>query len=482
MKYGQEVRRAIFKYANKMSTLDFNYAPLAALACICTYCWLLWKYPSGVVFIGFTTNGIAWVSFGSALNYANAIFYLQLLSAFIFTYIVINTRGINKIVQFFSTRYSLFAWFMLIIWLKIGFDILYYGMDDFKLGGLKIAVQTVFLPGLVFYMAAVSRDPWRFATGIMIGMVAFALAFVLPTLPGMIAEGRIINALTGLDRLTIYNMDTISGGRFFFIGVLGAMTLISTGGLNRTISAILIAVFLLFFTLLLLNGTRQYIVGVIVAGSMCFYSFIRTSGIIRHIFLIAVSVAVIYLSYSIFQTAEVGLRFSGESIAREVAFSRGAIWLQVLQTGLEHPFTGVGFREFGDVIMVAGQTEGSELVENLSGAHGFFQDICAEHGIILAVIGVLIFTYSVRLVFLRIQIEKHSVVWAHYAALVGLLVPLFMSGYVLGSSGMYLFALSMYVAFAKHKIDQAQQYIINMKAIREAAEKRRMKAFLNGRI
>ncbi len=460
--------------------MDFTFAPLAALACIAIYVWLLFKFPTGVIFIGFTTYGIAWTAFGG-VNYARVVFALQLFSAIFFMFQVIKSKGTDRLVQFLGTKYSLFLWFLVLIWAKIGFDILYSGMDEFRSEGLKIFAQTVLLPAIVFFMAAVGSDPWRFATGIMVGMVAFAVAFVAPTIPGMLAEGRLASSLFGIDRLTIYNMDTINGGRFFFMGVLGAMTLLIGGGFGRFGKLLLIALTVGFFVLLLLNGTRQYIIGVMVAGVMCSYSFIRTSGILKF-GLIAVVLAVAgYFSFNLFARAEVTDRFSGDSISREIAVSRGSIWLRVWEAGLEQPLTGMGFRRFGDVVMIGSQSGDTDQVANLSGAHGFFQDVWAEHGAVLATIGFLIFIFSIHQMLLRIQVEQHSVVWAHYSALVGMVVPLFMSGAVFSSGGMYLLALSMYVVFAKHKIDQAQQHVAQLIAQREAEGRRRELDVLMGR-
>lgn len=464
-----------------MSTLDFTFAPLAALACFAVYVWLLFKFPTGVIFIGFTTYGIAWVSFGP-LNYARAVFALQVFSAIFFIYQVFKTMGTDRLVRFLGTKYSLFLWFLVFIWAKIGFDILYSGVDDFRMEGLKIFAQTVLLPAIVFFMAAVGSDPWRFATGIMVGMVAFAVAFVAPTIPGMIAEGRLASSLFGIDRLTIYNMDTINGGRFFFMGVLGAMTLLIGGGFGRFGKFLLIALSVSFFVLLMLNGTRQYIIGVLVAGVMCSYSFIRTSGVLKF-GLIAIVLGVAgYFSFNIFAAAEVTERFSGDSLSTELAVSRGTIWLRVWEAGIEQPLTGMGFRRFGDVIMIAGQASDADMVANLSGAHGFFQDIWAEHGAVLATIGFLLFGFSIYQMLIRIQVEQHSVVWAHYSALVGMVVPLFMSGAVFSSGAMYFLALSMYVVFAKHKIDQAQQHVAQIVAQRQAIDRKRELDVLMGRI
>lgn len=461
-----------------MDTLDFSFAPVAAIACIAVYFWTLWKFPSGVVFIGFTTYGIAWVAAGP-LNYARAVFGLQVVAAFVFMYWVWKTKGMDRILQFLTTRYSLLLWFFVLIWLKVAFDLLYFGLDEFRVVSLKIAAQTIFLPATVFFMSAVGTDPWRFASGIMVGMVAFAVAFVAPTFPAMILEGRLISAAFGIDRLTIYNMDTINGGRFFFMGAIGSLALLTGGGLRRIWVIILTVICGTFFILLLLNGTRQFIIGSLVGTLMCSYSLLRTRGLLRFAVFSAVAAVIGYFAYGIFQSAEVGERFSGEGLSRELSLSRGAIWKRAFDTGLEMPLTGAGFRRFGDVIMVPGQA-GEGEVADLSGAHGVFQDIWAEHGAVWGLAGLLIFIYSLRQMLRRVKAEQHSVIWAHYAVLISMVIPLFMSGSIFSSGAIYLFAISMYVMFAKHKIDQAQQHVIRIEAMRQAEAQRKQMAILRG--
>ncbi|QYM77517.1 O-antigen ligase family protein [Horticoccus luteus] len=438
-----------------MNTLDFSFAPIAAILCFAVYFWLLWKFPTGIVFIGFTTYGIAWTTFGG-FNYARIVFFLQLASAAYFTFQVLKTKGTERLFQFLTSKYSFFLWFIVLVWIKVAFDLLYFGLDDFRVSALKIAAQTIFLPWIVFFIAAVGTDPWRFASGIMIGMVAFALAFVLPTVPGMIMEGRLLSAVFGIDRLTIYNMDTIGGGRFFFMGAVGSLALLTGGGLRRVWVVSLTVLCGTFFLLLLLNGTRQFIIGTIIATLMCSYSLFRTRGLLRFaVFAVAASV-IGYFAYGIFQSAEVGERFSGEDLSRELAVSRGAIWSRALDAGLAKPFVGEGFRRFGDVVMTPSQTGEEDLVADLSGAHGFFQDIWAEHGAVWGGVGFVIFLFSIRHMLKRVRVEEHSVIWALYAVLIAMVVPLFMSGSIYSSGAMYLFASSMYIAFAKHKMDLAQ--------------------------
>ncbi len=463
-----------------MDTLDFAFAPIAAIACIAVYLCLLWKYPSGVVFIGFTTYGIAWVSFGGAVNYARVVFGLQIISATYFAYTVLKTRGADRILQFLTSKYSILLWFLVIIWCKIAFDILNSGVDEFRLDGLKAAAQTVLLPSIVFFMAAVGTDPWRFASGIMIGMVGISVAFVAPTIPGMILEGRIVAALFGEDRLTVYNMDTINGGRFFFMGAIGSIALLSVGGMRGIRALVLLILCGVFCLLLLLNGTRQFILGSCVAALLCSYSLFRAGGVIRIVVGVLAAGVIGYSSYRIFQTASVGDRLSSEGLARELTISRGSIWKRAFDAGIESPLTGAGFRRFGDVAMSSGQSE-VEYKAELSGAHGFFQDIWAEHGAVWGIIGFLIFLYTLRLMLGRLKIDRHTVLWSHFGALIALVVPLFMSGAVFSGSGMHLFALSMYIAFAKHKIDQAQQHVINIESKLKAEAIKKEMDILKGR-
>jgi hypothetical protein len=463
-----------------MSSLDFALAPWAALSCIAVYLLLLWKFPSGVVFIGFTSYGIAWTTI-AGLNYARCVFLLQLFSALVFFFYILRSKGTERILQFLTSRHSILLWFLVVIWLKISADILYTGLDDFRTDALKAAIQTIFLPTIIFFMAAVGIDPWRFALGIMVGMVAFAIAFVLPTLPGMIAEGRLASALFGEDRLTIYNMDTINGGRFFFMGAVGSMTLVIGGGFRRFWSVLLMVICCVFVAMLLLNGTRQYILGTVIAALMCTYSFIRSGGLLKYFFLAIMIAAIGYLSYNIFQTAAVGERFSSANLVAEVSFSRGNIWRSAFHAGLDNPLFGVGFRKFGEVVTLGGQINEAEAMTTLSGAHGFFQEIWAEHGVVLGVIGLLIFGYSIWQMLKQVQVERHSVIWAHYSALVGMVIPLFISGGVYSASAMYLLAGGMYIAFAKHKIDFAQQHIIRIEEARRAAEEKKKMDILRGR-
>lgn len=463
-----------------MSSLDFALAPWGAFACIGVYLWLLWKFPSGVVFIGFTSYGIAWVTI-AGLNYARCVFVLQLFSAVVFFFYILRSKGTERILQFLTSKHSIFLWFLVLIWLKISADVLYTGVDEFRSDALKSAIQIIFLPTIIFFMAAVGIDPWRFALGIMVGMVAFALAFVLPTVPGMFAEGRLTSALFGEDRLTIYNMDTINGGRFFFIGAVGSMTLVIGGGFRRFWSVVLMVICCVFVAMLLLNGTRQYILGSVIAALMCTYSFIRSGGIVKFLFLGIMIAAISYLSYNIFQTAAVGERFSSASLVAEVSFSRGNIWRSAFMTGLDNPLFGVGFRRFGEVVTLGGQISEAESITTLSGAHGFFQEIWAEHGAVLGAISLIIFGYTLWQMIRRVEVARHSVIWAHYSALVGMVVPLFISGGVYSASAMYLLAGSMYVVFAKHKIDAAQQHIIRIEEARQAEAEKRKMDILRGR-
>lgn len=462
-----------------MITLDFSFGPLAAVLCLIAYFWLLVRFPTGVVFIGLTTYGIAWVEFGP-INYARAVAIIQFLSAAYFFYHVVRAGRLARIMEFMTSRHSIMIWFLLIVWIKISFDVLHDGLDEIRTDALKVALQSVFLPLTVFFLSLVSSEPWRFSIGILVGMVAFSIAFVAPAIPGMILEGRIIAAVTGTDRLTIYNMDTINGGRFFFMGAVGALGLISSGVLKRGYVLVLAVLFVSFSVLMILNGTRQFAMGLLIASVMCSYSLFKKGNVIRLVMYIVLAGLIAHTAVQYLQSAALTERLTVTSLTQEAEASRGAIWRQAFEIGLEHPLTGVGFRKFGEIVIDKGQS-GEEDVVVLSGAHGFFQDILAEHGLILSFIGLVCFFICVFRVMRRVNAGEHSVIWTHFAALMSMLVPLFFSGYVFTSAAMHFFAASMYVLFAKHKIDLAQQHLIRIEAMREAEARKKQKDILKGR-
>jgi hypothetical protein len=439
-----------------MSTYDLLLAPLGVILCLCAFVFLFVKYPSGLTFLGMTANGIAATRiFG--ITYVMIAFALQVIAVLRLFYLASSTHGTKRFWDFLTSRYSAFLWFSILIWLKIGVECAFTGFDVFRSDAIKVAANTVFLPSLIFLFSLVSMPPSRFIRGLFLGMILFSMAYVIPTLPGMIIEGRFLAAIIGIERLTTYNVDTIGGARFFFLGSIGAIGLLGSGLSDRKLHVVSFVVLCFLSVLLMLNGTRQYFAGVSVAVLGMMWIGVK-SRMWKVIITLGVFGLASYGLFDILEPYEVARRISREEMGRELRESRGVIWMDVLKTGIENPITGTGFRRYGNIDMVQGQEAGSMAVV-LSGAHGFFQDVWAEHGMLLAIVGLVCLISVYVQVFKVFHPQIHRPLFVFYIMMIAMMTPLLFSGAVFTGMPMYLSALALYFGFSKRRLDIMESYM-----------------------
>jgi hypothetical protein len=100
------------------------------------------------------------------------------------------------------------------------------------------------------------------------------------------------------------------------------------------------------------------------------------------VFASALLVAAIFATSEALNASSGVDRFSGNTISEE-ANLRGVIWKDAIAASVEHPLTGMGFRNFGEEFVSVLPT--GEVLEFKDCAHGFFQAVAADHGIFLAV-------------------------------------------------------------------------------------------------
>ena len=339
----------------------------------------LFRYRAANCLLGFTAIGLGPELLFQSFSYAQLTVVLETIALLVGIFRMMQNGKIKSLFYFLQQGTTFYAVVLAGIWLKIFFDCFIYGLDDYRMDSLKIAVYTVFLPSgiLLFSMAMDGID--AAVKGMIVGFCVFPIAHLLPLIYPMIIEDRIAEAIFGESRLTTYALDTINGGRMFFFGSLGFMLAGSTVFFKNRLKLAFLATALVFFILVLLNGTRQY-AGAILAA---YVAVLLVLGQTRQGIVAGMLLSLTILAYALrgfYSEAQVTDRVSGENLSIEVSEGRGRIWSEAFAETVQSPLLGVGFRNFGEELSTLSPETG-EVYFSRNTAHGFFQEVFVEHGV-----------------------------------------------------------------------------------------------------
>ena len=364
-----------------MNALDLDYRQYAAILTLGVGIFLLIKYPAGNCLLGCSTSGLGSEQFFGRISYAQCVVLIQVATLVV---VLIRTFGQNKLkapILLLQRGATLFMWLVLLIWCKIGFDSVYFGLNEFRISALKTAIYTIMLPGTIAFFSLANWGVAATMGGWVMGLCAISVAYLAPVAYPILVENRLMTAGAGETRLTVYGLDTINGGRMFFFGSVGFLLAGATIRRAKNIRFVFFALGLFFFILSLLNGTRQFLFAILLGFVAVVFILSRTREMIAVISLMAVATTA-YVARDFYSQAQVVDRVTTGDLMEEITSGRGQIWLEAWNQALESPVAGIGFRNYGTEYYTLSEETG-EIVFNKDTAHGFFQEIFVEHGLLL---------------------------------------------------------------------------------------------------
>jgi hypothetical protein len=356
------------------------YAVLLCLACTAFF---FARFPSAISILGFTVTGLWGYPEEAKIHYIEIVPTLQVAAIGLLAYQVIRANKITALWDNLKACRNIYSLCIAVMWFETAVACL-FEMNPDRREALKVALCSVWLPLAIIALSAAREGPEKCCRGIIWGLALYSAAHIIALVPGMFLSGRIQDALLGAARLTTYNQHTIDGSRFFFFGSCGWLVLgfdPKTSPFSR-VARFGVAGF--FFVLLALNGTRQYFLGVLVLAFVVLWARFAKKRLHLVVATALLIVAGIVASAFLGKASAVE-RLGSEDLEAEVSVVRGAIWADALEAAARHPFFGVGFREFGEDVLIWDE-ETDEVFQSKDSAHGFFTSIAAEHGLILAAI------------------------------------------------------------------------------------------------
>jgi O-Antigen ligase len=372
-----------------MNYLEIEFGVYAAYISFAVCLLIAIKYPAGIIFSFLTTKAFAWAPMFGFTNYARVLFSVQLLVVIWLFVEAVRTGGLVRIFNYVRTRNSMLVWFLLVVWFKIFVDVLIGGLNPDRVVAIKTAPVQVFFPAFVIVLSLAAYSLPRVLVSLIVGMLAFSLVCVCTALPFVLEGKRIMLALQGSERLTIWGVNTIWAGEIFTYAALGALSVgLVARGVWSWIKPLAWTLFAAAFFLLILNATRQYLLTCSLAAVLVVALGFRKNFKMALVFLTFILVAFSYFAGMATDAATVQ-RISGDALSGEVEQSRGVIWKNAFRAGVSSPLFGEGFRNFGEVVSTVSDLTG-EVQAKRDTAHGFFQDIWAEHGMMLGILGVVI--------------------------------------------------------------------------------------------
>ncbi len=417
---------------------ELEYSNIAAWITSVAYVILVVRYPSSSVFAFIATWAYGYGTIAGPVKFAHLLFLMQFLTFLILFLETILRVGTKGIVSFLLSPISIFGWFMVIIWLKILLETVYYGYNFDRSLAIKNAPVQVILPCLIMLLCVLRGNHLKTLNGVFLGMVVFTLIPLLMSLTSVISEGRIIAAINGQERLTLWGLDTIRSGSVFLYFAIGVIGLTLTNfGRETILRFILWSIVILPSGLLVLNASRQHLLTLAVAIVIALVIYFKKS----IVFATAITLAFggsFYFFGGGFAESATTKRLTSDAIQAEATVSRGAIWRDAFTTGFNNPIAGIGFRNFGETTVTQSGRD-SELISMKDTAHGFYQEIWAEHGIIffLLIVSATAFVF-IKLLGMKVafQLDDHRRTYAYLA--VTIMLTCFFSGTVYGSIGPYV--------------------------------------------
>lgn len=431
-----------------MISLDLQFAPFAVALCTVAFVYLLWRHPCGAAFYSYTVIGLGWVPIYGDYRFATFITGVQALGVLVLWLRAFHRGKSLEVLKVFTGAGSLLAWVLLLVWIKIGVDISFSGIGVYQLEALKTAIYLVFEPVALFAYALATTERRRIVPDILIGLLLMSVAYIAPTVPAMLIEERLQLAVLGLQRLTIYNLDTINSARFFFFGAVAILGFLTTGSRRPPVQMALWTGFAILTVLLFLNTTRQFVFALGLAVALVLPQVMRQrAGQIVLTVLVMAGIGVVVAS--LVRREELKERLTAEQIQFELQMQRGEIWKAAFLAGIDRPLLGAGFRRFGNLTYVYDPTTG-DANETMSNAHGVFQDVWAEEGAIMGTLLIAAFLFSIGRA-VRVGWAAEGSIDFRFLTIIiiAMIVPTMLSGSIYESLALHAFAVVLSLTLVK---------------------------------
>jgi len=398
------------------------------------------------IFLGYTVINVTSEPIMMVLSYsriAYIIMFITVILPFAKNRTRLNILNIKRI--FRNGKYKRFFLLIMVVWIKIILDSLYYGFNYFRMHQLKSSLYLVFVPVFIILFSLLRHPAEKVVKDLLVGLCFYSLVLLFPV---VISGSMISGALFGYSKLGVTAQDSINSGRFIFFGFIGFL-LSAFLYREKQLFSVLITVFsFLFFLLIILNGSRQYLFAAMIMIILASFSM----GVKRNIKLAALLlVMIVFIFKNLEYFAFTNLAYKINRMTREntVIYERQEIWKEAYNTASQNPLLGVGYRNFGEESISWGSD--GRLVMGKDNAHGFFQEIMVEHGLFIAIPLFLYWLYMVFLIlFTKWKIfsyEKRLI----FIIFLTLSIPTNFTGAVYNSLGYHLFVLIPFL-FQNNKI------------------------------
>lgn len=376
---------------------------------------------------------------GEVFGLPFARLFLPLL--YLVTFYLISAPSNPKINK---TSPSFFNLLLIVILVKILLDSLVYGIDEFRQESLIIGFHVIVLSLFIFNKNIEINGYRRTVKDFVVtGLLIHGIISVILFYP--IWQNQLIPALGFGHRITIFKQDTINSAKPFFFFIIFLISAINLKIIKSNYTNYLLIIPAIFCVIIIfLNGTRQYLVAILFIYILPLIKF-NLKSILILCFLIPFLqgfLNVVFEKYS--DLSGVG-RLSSEELYYEKENGRIIIWEKGLNSMLsKNPALGLGFRNYGELTGTF-DPNSDRIVIRKDNAHGFFQEVFIEHGIIIGILLLISFIYTL----LKFRIYLSSELPTYNAIMVVLLaffITSLFSGSILNGFGYFLFAIFTYHA------------------------------------
>jgi O-antigen ligase len=277
------------------------------------------------------------------------------------------------------------------------------------------------------------------ARDIVFGMATFPVLMMIGYLPFAIASGQVSESLEGVKRFAIGQSDVINSARVLASGAIAALAVFSLPKRRWNPSSQLAPLAAIgLFALVVLTGNRQYFLASASAllATALYVTRLRKERPLLVLVIVAI-LAVVGRRVVTETDLPIAARFGSENVELEISDYRGVIWADAFKAMMESPLVGTGFKNFGEEIPSVNRS--GQVIWLRDSAHGAWQDVFVEHGVLL---GVMFLVGS-----LRVIKESFMAVWYSRRAtpdnvlivvLLALIVPLAFSSVFLNATPLFI--------------------------------------------
>jgi O-antigen ligase len=376
------------------------------------------RRPAANAFLNLTLVGMGGAPLIAGYTYGRISAFVALLTVLV----LVLRRREKRAVGLDAVARGPLAWFAgvcLIISAKIVIETVIYGIDASRKTDLRSGLTEAAFPVVVMLLAEIHVGPARTSRDLLAGMITFPVLMVAGYLPFALKHNLLRAAWDGSAPFSFGMADTINSARVLAYGLIASLLIFSIQRKRRAAVGFLAAgITFCFVMLILLSGNRQYLLAVL--GFLPLWAFLlplpkrwRWFGGIALLGCSAILLFVL-VTASEFLLKE---RITSSALDSEILDLRGPIWSNAYHAVLEHPVLGTGFKNFGEEYVVE-DTSGDYVIIRDS-AHGAFQDVFTEHGILL---GIAFLVGCIQLIILSWRyIEREPKISAEKALALGLI-------------------------------------------------------------